>query len=578
MGSSTHIGGSCAAPECGNLVLFSDSKYCTEHVHLEPQKPTPNHGPSLTSPPRASRLSGRGFVARRARGRLMFTPNPRIQNLDPPSREASSTGTSARITHSPVEKADGRRDVGQPPAQKDPISVAETAPSRLQWRNVQNAADVERTRKSPQTKQAKHTTRAEKCATSSQVKSTSTLRMPKQPSINLQTATEETVDEPGETVLAKHKQPPVANMRPETGISPAGNSKMTEQTNEMTTRNMPSTNLTLRSSDDSKGVPIPRRINMPKLSPRPLQPKVPSDTSVKSKLLDSEDSVIPKSSRLLKPQPPDLLNQSEHAIKPPSSIHHPMTNAKSPAYGMSSGTPDKSQLSKDIPSELNVTDDDEVNMADVSDISDEEFVSPTEPISSFRAKVEARRKRVLANFDSDAFDSFIYRQSKLRPPITVLISSHAYQRGLAVYAGERVFLPVNPAIHGMHNRSRVWYKKKCEEIRKRPGRKAWFGKVMARKRWLQSVEMKLEKERQQAQLTGTAPPYKPPEPRSVKRILDFGDVPEEELPAYVQENPAWLKACAWHRECEEKAALRQRRVDRSKKEAELFFKENFSRR
>jgi hypothetical protein len=344
------------------------------------------------------------------------------------------------------------------------------------------------------------------------------------------------------------------------------------------TQNLPRIGLTLRNLDDPKGVAISRGINMPKLSPRPLQPKVSSNTPVKPKLLDSEDSVVPKSSRLLKPQPLDLLNRSEHAIKPLNSTHPPMTNAKYPAHEMSSGTPDKRHLSKDIPFELSVADDDEVNMADVSDISDEEVVPPTEPVSPFRAKVEAQRKKVLTNFDSNVFDSFIYRQSKLRPPIDILISSRAYQRGLALYAGERVFLPVNPAIHRMHKRSRAWYKKKCEEIRKRPGRKAWFGKVMARKRWLQSVETKLEKERQQAQLTGTAPPYKPPEPRSVKRILDFGDVPEEELPAYVKENPAWLKACAWHRECEEKAALRQLRVDRSKKEADRFFRENFSGR
>lgn len=507
----------------------------------------------------------------------MFTPSSRTQNLDSPSRETSSTGTSARATHSPVAKADGKRDVDQPPVQKDPVSAAGATSSHPQWRNAQHAADVEPTHKSPRSKLARCTTRAERSATSSQVKSPSTPRMPKQPSVDLQIATEETVDGPGEIVLAKHTQAPVPNMGPETGIPPAGNSKMTEQTNEMITQNLPRICLTLRSLDDPKGVAIPRMINMPKLSPRPLQPKVSSDTPVKPKLLDSEDNIVPKPSpRLLKPQPPGLLNPSEHAIKPLNSIHPPMTNAKHPAHEMSSGTLDKRHLSKDIPSELSVADDDEVNMADVSDISDKEVVPPTEPVSPFRAKVEARRKKVLANFDPNVFDSFIYRQSKLRPPINVLISSRAYQRGLALYAGERVYLPVNPAIHGMHKRSRAWYKKKCEEIRKRPGRKAWFGKVMARKRWLQSVEMKLEKERQQAQLSGTAPPYKPPEPRSVERILDFGDVPEEELPAYVKENPAWLKACAWHRECEEKAALRQRRVNRSKKEAEHFFKENFS--
>ncbi|KAM0326879.1 hypothetical protein ACHAPQ_007567 [Fusarium lateritium] len=397
--------------------------------------------------------------------------------------------------------------------------------------------------------------------------------MPKQPSVNLQNETEEAVNEPRKMVWAKHKQAPVTHMGPE--IPTVGNSMMTEQTDEMITQNLPRIGLSLRTLDDSKDVATPRGFNMPKLSSHPIQPQVSSDTHVKPKLLDSEDGVVPKSRpRSLKPQPPDLSNRSEHAIKPLSSIHPPMTNAKYPAHEVSSGTPDKRHLSKDIPSELSV-EDDEVNMADVSDIS-EEVVPPTEPVSPFRAKVEARRKRIMANFDSTVFDSFIYRQSKLRPPVNILTSSRAYQRRLALYTSKRVFLPVNPAIHGMHKRSRAWYKKKCEEIRKRPGRKAWLGKVMARKRWLHSVEMKLEKERQQAQLTGTAPPYKPPEPRSVKRILDFGDVPEEELPSYVKENPAWLKACAWFRACEEQAALRQRQADKSKKEAERFFKENFS--
>ncbi|KAL4725421.1 hypothetical protein ACLX1H_007569 [Fusarium chlamydosporum] len=127
----------------------------------------------------------------------------------------------------------------------------------------------------------------------------------------------------------------------------------------------------------------------------------------------------------------------------------------------------------------------------------------------------------------------------------------------------------------MHKRSQRWYKQKCEEIKRRPTRKAWFGKVMARKRWLLAEERKLEEKRQEALCIGAAPPYRPPEPRSVKQILDFGDVPEEDLPDYVRSNPAWLKACAWHRECEEKATQHQRQVDKSIQEAERYFKENF---
>ncbi|KAM0340105.1 hypothetical protein ACHAPU_010678 [Fusarium lateritium] len=225
---------------------------------------------------------------------------------------------------------------------------------------------------------------------------------------------------------------------------------------------------------------------------------------------------------------------------------------------------------------MHVEDEDDVNMADVSEISDEEAVQPSETVTPFRAKSEARRKRLLSNFDSDVFDSLIYRQSKLRPPTNNTVPSHAMQRKLAPYKGKQVFLPVNPAIHRMHKRSRAWYKQKCEEIRKRPRRKAWFGKVMERKRWLHYMKLKLEKQRQEAQETGTAPPFEAPEPRSVKRILDFGDVPEDELPDYVKANPAWLKACAWLRECEAQAALRQRRVDQSKDEAERFFNANFS--
>jgi hypothetical protein len=96
---------------------------------------------------------------------------------------------------------------------------------------------------------------------------------------------------------------------------------------------------------------------------------------------------------------------------------------------------------------------------------------------------------------------------------------------------------------------------------------------MARKRWLLAEARKVEGDSQNTECAENVPPFKPPEPRAAKKVLDFGDVPEEELPDYVRSNPAWLKACAWFRECEEMAAVRKRHVDKSTKEAERFFQE-----
>lgn len=238
--------------------------------------------------------------------------------------------------------------------------------------------------------------------------------------------------------------------------------------------------------------------------------------------------------------------------------------------------PEKERLPSDLLPEGSAEIDNEVNMIDISDTLEGEAAQPTQAsLLSFKAKVDARQKQLLATFDPIAFDSIIYRQSRLRPPPGVSLSSHIVKNGPLLDGGERLYLPVNPAIHKMHKRSQRWYKQKCEEIKRRPTRKAWFGKVMARKRWLLAEERKLEEKRQEALCIGAAPPYRPPEPRSVKQILDFGDVPEEDLPDYVRSNPAWLKACAWHRECEEKATQHQRQVDKSIQEAERYFKENF---
>ncbi|RSL44127.1 hypothetical protein CEP53_011368 [Fusarium sp. AF-6] len=233
---------------------------------------------------------------------------------------------------------------------------------------------------------------------------------------------------------------------------------------------------------------------------------------------------------------------------------------------------------------LSVEDDDEANMADVSESSDDdEDPKPADTVMlPFRAKYEARRKKMLASFDSAAFDECIYRQSDLRPPPGVVIPSRATRKSKAKAKAKasseepRLFLPVNPAIHKMHNRSEDWYKKKCQEIKHRPRRKAWFGKVLERQRWLNAMEAKLDEECRQARLAGKEPPFRPPQPRTHKRILDFGDVPEEELPEDVRNNPAWLKACAWHRETMNKALQRQHQVNKTTEETQRFFMEAFS--
>jgi hypothetical protein len=238
-------------------------------------------------------------------------------------------------------------------------------------------------------------------------------------------------------------------------------------------------------------------------------------------------------------------------------------------------SPEKERPSPDIPPEVPTEIDNEVNMADVSDISDGAAAQSTEAaLSPLRAKADTRKKKLVANFDPVAFDSMIYRQSRLCPPPGVSLSSRIVKNGLSLGSGKQVYLPVNPAIHKMHKRSQHWYKEKCEVIRRRPNRKVWFGKVMARQRWLLAEEEKLEGSRQKAQRVGTAPPFKPPEPRRVKQILDFGDVPEEELPEHVRSNPTWLKACAWLRDCEEKASQHQCHVDKSRVEAERYFEKN----
>ena len=161
---------------------------------------------------------------------------------------------------------------------------------------------------------------------------------------------------------------------------------------------------------------------------------------------------------------------------------------------------------------------------------------------------EARRRSRVFNFDSSAFDSQIYAQDDCLPPPEGVPARECQESVLATSPGELIFVSVNPAIHGMHSRSEAWYAQKAVKIQQRPRRKAWFGKVHERKRWLRSQEKESRQEREASGASAASSFPRDPQPWSYRRPIDFGDVPEDELPADVRENPAWVKICGRFRE------------------------------
>ncbi|KAL6878841.1 hypothetical protein J3F83DRAFT_259087 [Trichoderma novae-zelandiae] len=193
----------------------------------------------------------------------------------------------------------------------------------------------------------------------------------------------------------------------------------------------------------------------------------------------------------------------------------------------------------------------------------------TTPAARQSAAQELSKSKVRV-FDSEAFDAMIYRQSSLRPPTGVPRQAAARPKSPAQKPStgeERRYLAVNPAIHLPHNRSHEWYKRKALEIQGRGGRKAWFGKVIERRRCIRAKERADEEEQNAATASNKQPRRVDPQPWTYDRIMDFGDVPEDELPEDVLQNPAWVKACAWHRENEAKRALRDRAAREAHREA-----------
>lgn len=181
----------------------------------------------------------------------------------------------------------------------------------------------------------------------------------------------------------------------------------------------------------------------------------------------------------------------------------------------------------------------------------QEGMSETIQVST-ESRAEVRRKKRVSQFDSAAFDSLIYaQQGVLPPPPGVVLSANGHSDNPE---REPRFLRVNPEIHFRQERSKEWHDWKTEDIEKRPNRKAWFGKVIQRQRWLNEQRRRHHGQRGIAESSGRARWRVDPEPWGHRRPLDFSLVPADELPDDVKENPAWARACArfrWNRSARE---------------------------
>lgn len=191
----------------------------------------------------------------------------------------------------------------------------------------------------------------------------------------------------------------------------------------------------------------------------------------------------------------------------------------------------------------------------------EGFILVARTAKAPRVTAEERRLSKVRDFDTAAFDAVIYQQpAAMKPPPGVSVPARPQTRPSPSFGEDRrLYIHANPAIHLCHNRSEEWHREKALEIQARGGRKAWFGKVIERQRWLRA---------QQQQRRASTTPH----PWSYSWPLDFGEVPEAQLLEDVQQNIGWLKACAWHRETERRRVLRRRESRMSEVETQQFYR------
>lgn len=181
-----------------------------------------------------------------------------------------------------------------------------------------------------------------------------------------------------------------------------------------------------------------------------------------------------------------------------------------------------------------------------------------------RLNCEERRFQLCATFDSAKFDAMVYGQANAAsPPEGVVVPTAPINGSTNTPSSgenpEQLYMNFDPRIHWPHNRSNEWYKLKMEEIKARGGRKANFGKAAQRMRQQRlEAERRAEKEMWAIEQGASVSTNKQPQPWSHHRHMDFGDVPQEDLPAYVRKNPEWMHATAWMRENREQNLRRNR--------------------
>lgn len=567
-------------------MLLNTSRFCSKHQQSRSSSVSSSVPPTTTTHARTPSLVDRGFVAKRGRGRFLLKSSgpgrsavksqlpakPGVTSQRRPSTEAKTHGTQ-----SPTLKPDP-----SPSRSESTGRASSIIPESNNVDSQQNHASKPKPDAVPISDTARvelngDLTKADEDHSSDRM-SLGASDLHKLPEEAIESMKDDTVKQPCPPEPVKENPAPVTNMEPEPSL--IRDSEAEAPTNECV-----HVSAHIRVSVTTEDLP---EFGTPD---QPRELKASSELTTQQEVIPASPQRLntegrkedhPSGSPPRKKRKPDSPIQQEGVkmtdAAPPKS---PLTRSKIPTQQANDGSPPSRIRSPPAQSiDLSVEDDDEANMADVSESSDDdEDPKPADTVMlPLRAKYEARRKKMLAAFDSAAFDACIYQQSDLRPPPGVVIPSRATRKAKAKASSEEplLFLPVNPAIHRMHNRSQDWYKKKCQEIKRRPRRKAWFGKVLERQRWLQVMEAKLDEECEQARLAGKEPPFRPPQPRTHKRILDFGDVPEEELPEDVRNNPAWLKACAWHRETMNRALQRQHQVNKTTEETQRFFMEAFS--
>ena len=184
--------------------------------------------------------------------------------------------------------------------------------------------------------------------------------------------------------------------------------------------------------------------------------------------------------------------------------------------------------------------------------------------------IEERRKSQIQSFDSAAFDAAIYGQpAAMKHPPKVYIPARTRRSSPSSSEDQRLYLHLDPAIHYAHNRSDDWFSSKAQEIESRGGRKAWFGKAIERVQWLRAQAVR---EKRLANGHGLSQRRVDPQPWKHSRPVDFGDVPESQLPDDILQNPNWLRFCAHFRETERIRMLRHREAKKSKQETQEFYK------